>query len=79
MCLYDFFALQILAESLSSILLLEESSPRQVYAEFLLSRKSALQEIFHPSQHGMKRQVLFRALLCDFWAQILNLAIYNCQ
>lgn len=43
---------QMLAESLCSILLLEESSPRQVFTEFILARKAALQEIFHPCQHG---------------------------
>ena len=42
----------MLAESLCSILLLEESSPRQVFTEFILARKAALQEIFHPCQHG---------------------------
>lgn len=43
---------QMLAESLCSILLLEETSPRQVFTEFILARKAALQEIFHPCQHG---------------------------
>lgn len=46
------FVLQMLAESLCAILLLEESSPRQVFTEFILARKNALKEIFHPSQHG---------------------------
>ncbi|XP_068741346.1 conserved oligomeric Golgi complex subunit 1-like isoform X2 [Montipora capricornis] len=50
---------EMLAESLCSILLLEESSPRQVFTEFLLARKAALQEIFHPCQHAtsIKSQV----------------------
>ena len=43
---------QMLAESLCSILFLEESSPRQVFTEFILARKAALQDIFHPCQHG---------------------------
>lgn len=42
----------MLAESLCAILLLEESSPRQVLSEFILARKATLQEIFHPYQHG---------------------------
>lgn len=42
---------QAVTEALCSILLLEESSPRQVFSEFILARKSTLQEIFHPSQH----------------------------
>ena len=50
--------LQMLAEALCSILLLEESSPRQVFTEFLLARKAALQEIFHPSQHGTNAYTL---------------------
>ncbi|XP_031572017.1 conserved oligomeric Golgi complex subunit 1-like [Actinia tenebrosa] len=50
---------EMTAEALCSILLLEESSPRQVFSEFLLARKSSLQEIFHPSQHStsIKSQV----------------------
>ncbi|XP_073244201.1 conserved oligomeric Golgi complex subunit 1-like isoform X2 [Porites lutea] len=50
---------EMLAESLCSILLLEESSPRQVFTEFFLARKTALQEIFHPCQHAtsIKSQV----------------------
>ncbi|CAH3019344.1 unnamed protein product [Porites evermanni] len=50
---------EMLAESLCSILLLEESSPRQVFTEFILARKTALQEIFHPCQHAtsIKSQV----------------------
>ena len=43
---------KMLAESLCAILLLEESSPRQVFTEFILARKATLQEIFHPCQHG---------------------------
>ena len=42
----------MLAEPLCAILLLEESSPRQVLSEFILARKATLQEIFHPYQHG---------------------------
>ena len=49
---FSVIVLQMLAESLCAILLLEESSPRQVFSEFILSRKATLQEIFHPCQHG---------------------------
>ncbi|XP_022105215.1 conserved oligomeric Golgi complex subunit 1-like [Acanthaster planci] len=44
---------QATAEALCSIMLLEESSPRQVFTEFLLARKAAVQHCFHSSQQGM--------------------------
>ncbi|XP_038072145.1 conserved oligomeric Golgi complex subunit 1-like [Patiria miniata] len=44
---------QATAEALCSIMLLEEGSPRQVFTEFLLARKAAVQQCFHASQHGM--------------------------
>ncbi|XP_071794705.1 conserved oligomeric Golgi complex subunit 1-like [Asterias amurensis] len=44
---------QATAEALCSIMLLEETSPRQVFSEFLLARKAAVQHCFHSSQHGM--------------------------
>ncbi|XP_065060256.1 conserved oligomeric Golgi complex subunit 1-like [Rhopilema esculentum] len=48
-----------LAESLCSIILLSDSSPRQVFVEFLLARKAAIQDLFHPSHHktSIKRQI----------------------
>lgn len=48
-----------LAECLCSTILLNDSSPRQVFMDFLLARKSAIQGLFHPSQHksSIKRQI----------------------
>lgn len=63
----------MLAESLCSILLLEESSPRQVFTEFLLARKAALQEVFHPCQHGE-----LKSLFCLFQVNIEKLkCVFN--
>ncbi|XP_071095427.1 conserved oligomeric Golgi complex subunit 1-like isoform X2 [Haliotis cracherodii] len=47
-----------IAEFLCSILLLEDSTPRQVFNEFLLARTKALQQALHTSLHGnIKDQV----------------------
>lgn len=43
---------QAVAEALCSIMLLEESSPRQALTDFLMARKSALQKLLHQQQHG---------------------------
>ncbi|XP_065836451.1 conserved oligomeric Golgi complex subunit 1-like [Oscarella lobularis] len=43
---------QTIAESLCAILLLEESTPRQVFTEFLVARKAAIQALFHTSQRA---------------------------
>ena len=48
-----FFILQKIAESLCSILLLENSNPRQVFNEFLLARTSAVQQLFHGSNQSV--------------------------
>ncbi|NXD10107.1 COG1 protein, partial [Nothocercus nigrocapillus] len=50
---------QAVAEALCSIMLLEGSSPRQALADFLLARKSALQQLLNQPHHGagIKAQV----------------------
>ncbi|XP_033750084.1 conserved oligomeric Golgi complex subunit 1-like [Pecten maximus] len=49
---------QKIAECLCSIILLEDSTPRQVFNEFLLARTTAVQQLFHPNQtEGVKDQV----------------------
>ncbi|XP_033096428.1 conserved oligomeric Golgi complex subunit 1-like [Anneissia japonica] len=47
------------SEALCSIILLEDSSPRQVFTEFLLARKTAVQHCFQSAHHGasIKQQV----------------------
>jgi len=56
-----------LAESLCSMILLNDLSPRQVYMEFLLARKSAIQDVFHLNQHksSIKRQI------CDITSLVI--------
>ncbi|CAE1289137.1 COG1 [Acanthosepion pharaonis] len=48
-----------IADALCSILLLEDSTPRQVFNEFLLARTNAVQQLFHVSQQGIgvKQQI----------------------
>uniref|UniRef100_A0A8C8RNN5 Conserved oligomeric Golgi complex subunit 1 n=1 Tax=Pelusios castaneus TaxID=367368 RepID=A0A8C8RNN5_9SAUR len=50
---------QAVAEALCSIMLLEDSSPRQALADFLLARKSAVQQLLNQPHHGagIKTQV----------------------
>uniref|UniRef100_A0A8C6ZPG7 Conserved oligomeric Golgi complex subunit 1 n=1 Tax=Nothoprocta perdicaria TaxID=30464 RepID=A0A8C6ZPG7_NOTPE len=50
---------QAVAEALCSIMLLEDSSPRQALADFLLARKSAIQQLLNQPHHGsgIKAQV----------------------
>ncbi|XP_060058658.1 conserved oligomeric Golgi complex subunit 1 isoform X2 [Erinaceus europaeus] len=43
---------QAVAEALCSIMLLEESSPRQALADFLLARKAAIQKLLHQPHQG---------------------------
>ncbi|KAL3866853.1 hypothetical protein ACJMK2_044112 [Sinanodonta woodiana] len=51
---------QKIADCLCSILLLEDSNPRQVFNELLLARTSAIQQLFHSGVHqsgSIKEQV----------------------
>ncbi|XP_062976132.1 conserved oligomeric Golgi complex subunit 1 [Elgaria multicarinata webbii] len=50
---------QAVAEALCSAMLLEDSSPRQALADFLLARKSAIQHLLNQPHHdaGIKAQV----------------------
>ncbi|KAL7989586.1 hypothetical protein Chor_012252 [Crotalus horridus] len=50
---------QTVAEALCSAILLEDSSPRQALADFLLARKSAIQQLLNQPHHdtGIKAQV----------------------
>ncbi|XP_077988897.1 conserved oligomeric Golgi complex subunit 1-like [Glandiceps talaboti] len=68
------------AEALCSILLLEDSSPRQVFTEFLLARKSAVQQFFHPYHTGssIKSQVSgVIELICTTIQQIYAVFYYS--
>ncbi|XP_057303058.1 conserved oligomeric Golgi complex subunit 1-like [Hydractinia symbiolongicarpus] len=48
-----------LSESLCCISLLDNLSPRQMFTEFLMARKSAIQDVFHSSFHSIsvKKQI----------------------
>ncbi|XP_061837617.1 conserved oligomeric Golgi complex subunit 1 isoform X2 [Nerophis lumbriciformis] len=50
---------QAIAEALLSTMLLEDSSPRQALADFLLARKASIQHLLNQPQHGagVKAQV----------------------
>nr|XP_058952613.1 conserved oligomeric Golgi complex subunit 1-like [Pocillopora verrucosa] len=63
---------EMLAESLCAILLLEESSPRQVLSEFILARKATLQEIFHPYQHATS----IKSQVCEV-VQVIQRSLYQ--
>ncbi|XP_078314563.1 conserved oligomeric Golgi complex subunit 1-like isoform X2 [Crassostrea virginica] len=41
-----------IARALCSIIVLEDSTPRQVFNEFLLARTTAVQQLFHPSHQN---------------------------
>lgn len=43
---------QAVAEALCSIMLLEESSPRQALTDFLLARKATIQTVLNQPHHG---------------------------
>jgi len=46
---------QAVAEALCAIMLLEDSSPRQALADFLLARKLAIQQLLNQPHHGQYR------------------------
>ncbi|EPQ04990.1 Conserved oligomeric Golgi complex subunit 1 [Myotis brandtii] len=64
---------QAVAEALCSIMLLEESSPRQALADFLLARKAAIQKLLNQPHHGagVKAQI---CSLVELLATTLNQA-----
>lgn len=43
---------QAIAEALVSTMLLEDSSPRQALADFLLARKASIHQLLNQPQHG---------------------------
>ncbi|CAK6438475.1 unnamed protein product [Pipistrellus nathusii] len=64
---------QAVAEALCSVMLLEESSPRQALADFLLARKAAIQKLLNQPHHGagIKAQI---CSLVELLATTLNQA-----
>ncbi|KAJ8028956.1 Conserved oligomeric Golgi complex subunit 1 [Holothuria leucospilota] len=67
------------AEALCSILLLEDSSPRQVFAEFLLARKSAIQSCLTPDLHNtsVKTQVCTVTSVAERTLRQIHSIFYN--
>ncbi|XP_062516970.1 conserved oligomeric Golgi complex subunit 1-like [Corticium candelabrum] len=51
---------EITAQSLCAILLLEDSTPRQAFTDFLVARKAAMQSLFHSS-----RQTSIKSQICN--------------
>lgn len=49
---------QAIAEALVSTMLLEDSSPRQALADFLLARKASIHQLLNQPQHGIFGNVL---------------------
>ena len=43
---------QAVAEALCSVMLLEESSPRQALTDFLMARKATIQKLLNQPHHG---------------------------
>ncbi|XP_019595974.2 conserved oligomeric Golgi complex subunit 1 isoform X1 [Rhinolophus sinicus] len=64
---------QAVADALCSIMLLEESSPRQALTDFLLARKTAIQKLLNQPHHGagIKAQI---CSLVELLATTLNQA-----
>uniref|UniRef100_UPI00398E343B conserved oligomeric Golgi complex subunit 1 isoform X1 n=1 Tax=Pristiophorus japonicus TaxID=55135 RepID=UPI00398E343B len=65
---------QAIAEALCSIMLLEDSSPRQALADFLLARKSSIQQLLNQPQHGAG----IKAQVCSL-VELLATTMYQAQ
>uniref|UniRef100_A0A8C6RZ80 Conserved oligomeric Golgi complex subunit 1 n=4 Tax=Euarchontoglires TaxID=314146 RepID=A0A8C6RZ80_NANGA len=64
---------QAVAEGLCSIMLLEESSPRQALTDFLLARKATIQKLLNQPHHGAGIKVQICSLV-ELLATTLNQA-----
>ncbi|NXL87587.1 COG1 protein, partial [Alectura lathami] len=63
---------QAVAEALCAIMLLEDSSPRQALADFLLARKLAIQQLLNQPHHG----VGIKAQVCSLM-ELLTTTLYQ--
>ncbi|XP_078510399.1 conserved oligomeric Golgi complex subunit 1 isoform X2 [Lissotriton helveticus] len=63
---------QAVAEALCSIMLLEDSSPRQALTDFLLARKSAIQQLLNQPHHGAS----IKAQVCSL-VELLATTLYQ--
>ncbi|KAK7465202.1 hypothetical protein BaRGS_00037631 [Batillaria attramentaria] len=72
------FSDQKMAEILASVLLLDDSNPRQVFNEFLLARTKALQQTLHWGQQGnVKEQVCGVVRLLTSTIHQIHAVFYN--
>ncbi|XP_007482766.2 conserved oligomeric Golgi complex subunit 1 isoform X2 [Monodelphis domestica] len=63
---------QAVAEALSSVMLLEDSSPRQALTDFLLARKAAIQHLLNQPHHGAG----IKAQICSL-VELLATTLYQ--
>ncbi|XP_051491149.1 LOW QUALITY PROTEIN: conserved oligomeric Golgi complex subunit 1 [Apus apus] len=63
---------QAVAEALCAIMLLEDSSPRQALADFLLARKLAIQQLLNQPHHGAG----IKAQVCSL-VELLTTTLYQ--
>lgn len=57
---------QAIAEALVSTMLLEDSSPRQALADFLLARKASIHQLLNQPQHGKSNfQSIYSVMIFD--------------
>eukprot|EP00069_Balaena_mysticetus_P017920 bmy_10998T0 len=70
---------QAVAEALCSVMLLEESSPRQALADFLLARKAAIQKLLNQQHHGKGIGVLQEDMKLCSWFKHLPASVVEFQ
>uniref|UniRef100_A0A8B9YYC0 Conserved oligomeric Golgi complex subunit 1 n=1 Tax=Bos mutus grunniens TaxID=30521 RepID=A0A8B9YYC0_BOSMU len=70
---------QAVAEALCSIMLLEESSPRQALTDFLLARKAAIQKLLNQPHHGKGVWVLQDEMKLCSWFKHLPASVVEFQ
>uniref|UniRef100_A0A8C5IH79 Conserved oligomeric Golgi complex subunit 1 n=1 Tax=Junco hyemalis TaxID=40217 RepID=A0A8C5IH79_JUNHY len=69
---------QAVAEALCAIMLLEDSSPRQALADFLLARKMAIQQLLNQPHHG-RGGLLEEDLKLSSWFKYLPESVVEFQ
>ncbi|OWK14222.1 COG1 [Cervus elaphus hippelaphus] len=70
---------QAVAEALCSVMLLEESSPRQALTDFLLARKAAIQKLLNQPHHGKGVGVLQDEMKLCSWFKHLPASVVEFQ
>ncbi|KAL6077747.1 hypothetical protein STEG23_007901 [Scotinomys teguina] len=70
---------QAVAEALCSIMLLEESSPRQALTDFLMARKATIQKLLNQPHHGKGIGVLQGEMRLCSWFRHLPASVMEFQ